>query len=150
MDSLTFAQLTEADVPELEEWHKDPEVAHRYGGSTVRKIWDITLKDPNRTLWLAKDGDLIVGYVDFEAHPADNLAWIGLIVRPALRRQGWGTRILREFLESDTVKPHKEIWAGIEHDNAASRRCFERVGFTPKTTEPDNEGILDYVFTRAS
>lgn len=102
--------------------------------------------NPNRILILAKLNDRIIGYVDFEVHPNENLAWMGLAVKPELRGQGLGTRILKEFLLSPIAKQYPEIWAGIEPDNQASLRCFQDVGFTSKMTQPDEEGILDYVY----
>lgn len=76
-------------------------------------------------------------------HPS-SLAWIGIAVKPLMRRQGLGKLILKKFLDSEYVEGFNEIRAGIEFDNIASVKCFESVGFVPLNAEPDDEGIIDY------
>lgn len=142
---ITFAALTAEDVQELEQWHQDAELAHRYGGAEwPRKLWEIIQKNAQRKCWVASLNCEQVGYVDFEMHPEEQLAWIGLAVKAEKRGQGLGKSILQEFLTTSIVQNFREIRAGIEHDNTASVRCFSSVGFIPLNTEPDEEGILDY------
>jgi len=87
-----------------------------------------------------------IAYVDLEIHRKENLDWIGLAVKPELRRQWFGKKILQEYLSSPFALEFNEIWAGIDYDNIASRKCFESVGFKEKRSKPDDEGIIDFVF----
>lgn len=147
MDPLSFSLANEIDLQELQRWHEDPELSKWYGGpERIRETWQLTRKDPRRTLWIARNASGSVGYVDFEEHPEERLAWIGIAMAPSLRGQGLGKRIVQEFLRLPMARRYPEIWAGIEHDNSASKRCFEGAGFTTTMTEPDAEGILDYVY----
>ena len=99
--------------------------------------------DENRKCWIVLSGNNAVAYVDFEIHP-NALAWIGIAVKPMLRGQGLGKRVLKDFLKSEHIKGFKEIRAGIEFDNISSIKCFESIGFISLNAEPDDEGIIDY------
>lgn len=144
---LSFRPLVEKDLDELMEWHVDSELSHRYGGSDwPKKLWQIMQNDQSRTCWIASMEDVPVGYVDFEVHADENLAWIGIAVKAELRKQGLGKRILSEFLQLPIVQSFKEIRAGIEQDNIVSIRCFSAVGFRPLGIEPDDEGVIDYSY----
>ncbi len=149
MSTLVFRNLEQEDLKNLLAWHQDAELANRYGGSDwPQKLWRIMQSDKNRQCRIACLNNEPIGYVDIELHPDDHLMWIGLAVKPELRKQGFGKRILEEFLTIPFTQNFKEIWAGIEYDNIASRKCFENVGFEAKNIEPDEENILDYVLTR--
>lgn len=149
MPALRFAPLTEGDMVELLQWHQDGELARRYGGSDwPRQLQEVLRTDPARSCWVVwKDGKR-VGYLDFERHPAENLAWIGLAVAPDLRGKGLGRDILQMFLRESEAMAFREIRAGIEPDNAASVAVFSSSGFVPMRSTPDEEGIIDYSFIR--
>jgi len=145
MDSIVFAPLIEKDIALLHSWHQDSELSNRIGGKDwPKKLWEILSTDLNRKCWTASMGGEIIGYVDFEIHPDENIAWIGLAVKPELRKQGFGKRILEEFLKLPFVRKYKEIKAGIEPDNVASMKCFVSVGF--EAEKLDGEGIMDYSY----
>lgn len=144
MKDIRFIELNENHLNELSEWHQDKELSNRYGGSEwPKKLWEIMGNDENRKCWIALNDDKPIAYVDFEIHP-NALAWIGIAVKPTMRGQGLGKRILANFLESEYVKDFDEIRAGIEFDNIASIKCFESVGFIPLNNQPDEEGIIDF------
>lgn len=147
MDTIVFTALASKDLQELEHWHQDPELARRYAGTKwPQHLWEIVQKDPMRCCWVASLGGEAIGYVDFEMHPKEHLAWIGLAVKAEKRGQGWGKHMLQEFLKMPFVRGFTEIRAGIEPDNIASIRCFSSVGFVAMSPEPDEEGIIDYSY----
>lgn len=147
MNDLQLRPLSESDIPNVQEWHSDTRVSKWYGGvDWPPKLWEIMQKDSNRKCWVVFLGDQAIGYVDFEEHPAESLAWVGITVKPKLQGQGFGKRILQTFLNHPEAKKYPELWAGIEAEHVVSRRLFESAGFTTKQAEPDEEGIFDYVF----
>lgn len=149
MSTLVFRDLEQADLENLLSWHQDAELANRYGGSEwPQQLWNIMENDENRMCKIVCENNEPIGYVDLEVHPNEHLVWIGLAVKPELRMKGFGKRILKEFFMTPLAQEFKEIWAGIEYDNIASRKCFESVGFKEKTEKPDEENILDYVLVR--
>ncbi len=146
MSDISFRPIESSDIPELTNWHSDDELAGRYGGvEWPQKLWDIMSKDSNRRCWIALKDQLLIGYVDIELHPQEHIFWIGIAVKPQLRKQGLGTLVLQTFFRNLPMQDYKEAWAGIEKDNAASRACFEKVGFTAKNPNGDQEGIIDYM-----
>lgn len=145
MEHLSFGLLERNDVTELMLWYRDTELANRYGGHDwPQKLWPILLQEKNRQCWMVRMNNEQVGFVDFEMNPMENLAWIGLVIKPELRNKGLGKRILQEFLAQSSVRSFSEIRAGIEPDNIASVRCFTALGFKPLHEKPDEEGIIDY------
>ncbi len=147
VNDFQFVPLSESDIPQVQEWHSDARVSKWYGGAEwPPKLWEIMQKDSNRKCWLVFLDDKAIGYIDFEEHPATNLAWMGITVKPELQGQGFGKRILHVFLEHPAAKKYPELWAGIEAEHAVSRRLFESAGFTTKQAEPDEEGIMDYSY----
>lgn len=147
VDSIVFTPLVAEHLQELEQWHQDSELARRYAGTKwPLQLWDILQKDPMRRCWVVSAGDEAIGYVDFEMHPEEHLAWIGLAVKAEKRGQGWGKRILQAFLKTPFAQKFTEIRAGIEPDNTASIHCFSSAGFVPLSTKPDEEGVIDYSY----
>lgn len=145
MKKVCFKPLAEEDIEDLLQWHADDELSRRYAGTEwPMKLWKILQQDKQRRCWVAWNDNERVGYVDWEMHPDEHLAWIGLAVKPERRREGWGTAILRAFLVTDDARAYSDIRAGIEPDNEASVRCFSSVGFMPINGQPDEEGIIDY------
>jgi|GEM_PF-2573264 len=147
MSTIHFEPLSAHAIEELCIWHKDPELAGRIGGNDwPNKLWTILQKDSLRSCWLAYIDHNLVGYVDFEEHPDENIAWIGLAVKPDRRNQGFGKHILQNFLQLPIVKAWPKIRAGIEVDNIASKKCFMSLGFKPMQEKADDEGIIDFSF----
>lgn len=149
MNNLHFKPLTNDDLDELLQWHIDEELSRRFAGTEwPKKLWEILQRDNQRRCWIAWSNGERMGYVDWEMHPNEHLAWIGLAVKPERRGKGWGAEILRAFLLTDDAQAYSDIRAGIEPDNEASVRCFSSAGFTPMSDKPDEEGIVDYVYRR--
>lgn len=140
---IEFVPLEESHLEEIRLWHQDPTLSSRYGGSDwPDKMLELARKDDNRHCLIAGDGDRIIGYVDFEIDPAKSLGWIGLVVAPSVRGTGYGTRLLTSFKSSKLAGSVSELRAGIEEDNLASIKCFEKAGFRQLGAGPDEEGCL--------
>lgn len=145
---ITFIPLTPEYTQELSEWHKDKELSRRYGGPEwPQRIFELMEKDKNRTCWLAMEAGNLVGYVDFEVDPKEQIASVGLVVNPTLRGIGYGKSILLAMLQAQFVEGLQEIRGGIEEDNVASIKCFQGAGFEQLNDKPDHEGC--YTFTYA-
>lgn len=71
----------------------------------------------------------------------DGVGHIELAVRPDLRGNGFGKRILRAFL-SGPGRTFAELHAHIEIGNAASLACFQRCGFVVGAEQDDDEFFL--------
>ena len=146
MSDLIFVPMTQDYVPMLEEWFEDAELQRRFGGMLpLQNFLDYVQSEPEYFWWVALDGSASVGMAFMQIAPGEPQGF-GFLVNPALRRQGYGTRILQMLLarpEAASVT----IWqAGIEPDNVASQRCVAALGFAPDGSGPDAEGFVQYVY----
>lgn len=145
MSDVRFSPFLESDAEELEQWHAHSSVNGRYGGTDwPRKLLQFIKDDSDRTCWVAWEGEKRIGYVDCEAK--EGIAWVGLVVNPAMHNQGHGKNVLRSFLRLPFLQSVKEVRAGIEEDNAPSLRCFKGADFTQLHEKPDHEGIINFSY----
>jgi RimJ/RimL family protein N-acetyltransferase len=69
---------------------------------------------------------------------------IAFVVDPAVRGRGLGRAMIAAMLARAELRDVELFEAGVEPQNAASRRCLEAAGFELRSPEPDFEGILYY------
>lgn len=100
-------------------------------------------EDENDSIIMAYDGQLPAGMVVIEF--VEERAYIGLIVNPLYRLQGYGKRILQKLLNDPDFNSVWEWAASIEEDNRISLACFQAAGFTLEETEPDEDGFLTLI-----
>jgi RimJ/RimL family protein N-acetyltransferase len=65
-----------------------------------------------------------------------------IIVNPFYQNKGFGTEIMREFIsELDCILPFHRglIEVGVDTENTASVRLFEKVGFKLQAVHPDGD-----------
>ena len=145
MTDLTFTLLDEAGLSTLRSWFSDPELKRRFEYPT--HIWfDYVSDSPNVYAWMIQEDDLPVGQLQLDIN-TDQTGYIGFCVKPELRNQGFGKRILRAFLARPEVSTLKRVVATAEVDNLASHRCVKAVGFVQEGSEPDEQGFLSFVYT---
>ena len=87
----------------------------------VKKV----LGAPNVHLFIAEDGNKIVGEIRFDVDGEQ--AEVGLVVNKRGRGQGYGTEMITEGMK---LVPCEKYTARIDPDNVASRKCFRRAGFS--------------------
>lgn len=147
MTQITLVNVKSSDLADLSNWHEDNELSKRYGGSHwPDKMFNLTRKSKNRFCKIAFSGEDKIGYIDFEIDEEKEFGWIGLVVNPRLRGSGYGTRILEQFKSTKLAQAVKELRGGIEADNPASIRCFEKAGFEKLHEKPDSEDCYIYFF----
>ena len=97
------------------------------------------LADTRHVMAIALDDDLVIGMCSaFEYFHPDKPPHMFLneiaVARP-WRRRGIGRRLATAIMDEARRRGCTFVWAGTEHDNAAARRLFERVG-EPNAAEP--------------
>jgi RimJ/RimL family protein N-acetyltransferase len=121
-----------------------------------------------RRMWLLLDDDsLPVAFVDGETYDR-YAAWDGsnadspivsdvvavssmglsMVVDPMRRSRGYGTAALLAVVEHPDNKLVRLFFGSVDADNLASARCFARAGFSPRSSDPDFEGMLIYTLER--
>jgi RimJ/RimL family protein N-acetyltransferase len=147
MAELTFRLLDESGVRLYQTWFEDVELSRRIEAPTPQWV-DYVTSTPGIYAWIVYDGDSAVGQVALDTD-SDLKGYFSLVVKPALRNQGYGKRILRAFLQQPEVTQLKELEATIEPDNGAALRCCQHVGFVQVGSAPDEEGFLRFIYSPA-
>lgn len=133
-------------LPIFQSWFQDEELNRRVEGLSQRYL-DYVATTPRQYACVAYEYDVAVGFIVFGLEDAAPASFM-FFVRPDLRHQGYGKRILARALAAPEVADI-DVWeAGIEPDNTASRRCVEAIGFTAQGRDPDWPDFLRYVYDR--
>jgi len=143
---LNFRRFQEKDYGEYASWFVDPELNHRLGPLDEAWLGAVLFQEAEGETWVALRGEERVAVVETAFDPQGCLPTVitGLAVKPGLRRQGIGTAVLKGLLRMHRRSGRLEHAAYISADNEAARRCFERVGFVPLGSQPNEYGYLEF------
>ena len=73
---------------------------------------------------------------------------IAFVVDPELRGRGYGRALIGAMVRHPDLRSVELFEAGVEPENAASRRCLEAAGFVVRSAQPDFEAMLFYWLAR--
>ena len=133
-------------LPMFQSWFQDGEL-NRWVEEPSQRYLDYVATTPRQYACVAYEGDVAVGFIVFGLEDKEPASFM-FFVRPDLRYQGYGKRILATALAAPEVADI-DVWeAGVEPDNTASRRCSEAIGFTEQGREPEWPDYLRYVYER--
>ncbi|AJO57398.1 GNAT family N-acetyltransferase [Bacillus subtilis] len=139
-----FQAVKESELKILEHWFENEDTRRRMDGMLPLDEWYARVnKDKHDTVIMAYDGQLPAGMAVIEF--GEERTYIGLIVNPLYRLQGYGKRILQKLLTEPDFTSVREWVACIEEDNRISLACFQAAGFTLEDTEPDEDGFLTLI-----
>ncbi len=106
-------------------WHYEPSSFEQFtAGKTAAEYYD-------PSLWfLALNGDAVLGTAICEAYPAAGRGWINTLgVRPAWRRRGIATSLLRHAFAEFRRRGLREAALGVDAQNpTGATRVYERAG----------------------
>jgi RimJ/RimL family protein N-acetyltransferase len=146
-DGLVIRTASAADAELLWEWANDPDT-RRWSFHAAPIPWathvawlDSRLADPATRIYVVSADGAPRAVVRYEAGGSD-VAVVSIVVDPAERGRGWGTRALR--LACPTAARElaaKRIDAYIKPDNRASISAFERAGFALSVDEGDADAL---------
>lgn len=130
---MVFRKATVEDADLLLRWRNDPET--RAASRNMEMIefddhvkWlNQVLADPHRHLFVVDVDGEPIGTIRADDGPDDatELCWT---VAPEAREQGYGKRMLGEFLKHPGLAG-KKVWAEIKTDNPASAKMVSDSGF---------------------
>jgi RimJ/RimL family protein N-acetyltransferase len=144
---MDWVAVSEQTLELLLGWFRDGELRRRLGPPTPGWIRSVT-GNPDASGWLALENGTPVGFVQMERQ--QRTGTILFAVRPDLRRQGVGRRLLIEFTKQPALTSIDRLEAYVEPDHAASRRCLAAAGFTLTSAAPNPDGFLQYEWRRGS
>jgi GNAT superfamily N-acetyltransferase len=124
--------LTRELADEVAGWFVDDDEGRRrldadfYGGVQPR-WWTLVQRCANRYGWVGLAGDEHVGFVDMEV--VDEEGSLTMYIRPAFRRRGLGTALLRLAAVEARAMNVPALVGHAESDYVASIRCLVAAGF---------------------
>ncbi|WP_052071680.1 GNAT family N-acetyltransferase [Sphingopyxis sp. MWB1] len=135
---IEFRPIETADLPALRRWFGDNELARRL--SFPDDIWFAHVtRGADASCWVAAAAGTPIARFQLET-AAGGTAYIDIGLRPDLRGQGLGRRLLEAFL-AGPARFHARVAAFIEPDHHASLRCFSACGFR-LSSEVDADGMI--------
>jgi RimJ/RimL family protein N-acetyltransferase len=126
-------------------WFNDAELSRRI--SITPQWFDYVTQTPGESAWMIFRDKTPVAVIQFGEQPRPAMS---LAVNPLLRSQGWCVQVIWLALEQPELQRFDAIYGYIEPDNVPSLRCVERAGFVRTSDEPDEDGLFEVVFNRAS
>lgn len=142
---------TEEDSDVLFAWRNDPttQAASKSTAPVSREDherwmkFNVLIGYPEHRVLIGDDGYSKLGVVRFDASKDDLMAFdVSITVAPERRGDGIGVAMLREACSFMT---DFELRAEARRENAASRKIFERCGFTETRYVGSGHGFVNFV-----
>lgn len=128
-----------------------PGVVEEFDEEAAALTWETSIHrlGPSEGLWVATEGDAVVGYAAAGSATADDLTdatgtvaedagWVGaietLLVEPRWGRRGHGGRLMVEAAATLRSTGYRRGIAWVPERDAASRRFYARAGWEPDGT----------------
>ena len=140
---IEFREFTPNDISELKSWFAQPNPENKFINDYADvDAWLKLIKDDpeNRFGYLIYQDSQPVAFLDLELND-DNSASIAFGVKPELRGQGLGGKIIQEVMVLPNLQGITKIHAGVEPDNAASQKVLLSNEFV-KVSEED--GVIEF------
>lgn len=145
--NLKFRLFRREHYAEYASWFTDPELNRHLG--PIDEDWlEAVLSQPESAgvTWAIFGGVELVAVAETVFDPEHCLpaGITAIAVKPDLRRQGIGTRVLQQILSCHKNKGIVEHVIYVPIHNAGGRRCAEKAGFVPASIEPDERGYIEF------
>ncbi|MCI0679141.1 MAG: GNAT family N-acetyltransferase [Actinobacteria bacterium] len=105
--------------------------------------WDGDVRVDDRVVWVAYEDESPVGLIDVETY-ADGSASFAVVVAPSERRRGLCARIVEQAIAQPRVATVTTWFGDVAVDDVAGAHCLERVGFSPRSEELDDDSMVRY------
>jgi RimJ/RimL family protein N-acetyltransferase len=172
--AVELRPLTREDLPVVARWFDDPDTSRFLGGpdwpasmlAHGERAVGTTFRGATQTgayNYLAIADEIPVGYIDCGTFDRCTVyagegpegpvitellevmtGSIAFAVNPERRGEGLGRAMIAALLARPELREVALFEAGVDPDNAPSRRCLETSGFRVRTEQPDFEGMLYY------
>ena len=144
MESLDFVPFSASHFQNYESWFADDELSSRIEKPTKKWLQYIQ-SDPRARAWAVFHDEALVGSVQVD-EGTNGFGSVCVVVKPSIRNNGYGRSILREVLIRQELAHLLGFEGYVEPDNIPVQRCCEASGFHLSRLEPDEEGLLKYIY----
>jgi RimJ/RimL family protein N-acetyltransferase len=141
---MNFVLMDEEGLQILPSWFADP-ILRRWSSPPSDNWLKYVQNEPGVYAWMVYDDSIPIGQLQVDIHE-NGVGYIAFAVNPALRRQGYGKRMLIEFLARPEIAQVNKLIGEVESGNIASIACLRSVGFTQDNSPPIEDGFLQFVF----
>jgi RimJ/RimL family protein N-acetyltransferase len=145
--NLELKRFQQEHSVEYASWFVDPEL-NRYLGPMDQDWLDAVLSQPESAgvTWAVFRDRELVAVIETVFDPENRLpaAITAIATKPSLRLQGIGTTVLGLILSLHNKQGIFEHVAYISINNTAGKRCIEKAGFVPITSEPDQHDFIEF------
>ena len=135
--TLDIRPLIKKDYETILEWRNDPDVRNNSLTQHIISIdehiryWNDFLKNESNFAFIAIHENNDIGVLKLKN--IDKTTYeIDIFLSKNYRNRGLGSQILKIAKDVALKKGIKKLVAKIKYDNEASKKAFEKVGFSPK------------------
>jgi RimJ/RimL family protein N-acetyltransferase len=140
---MEFIKVDKDNVSVYAAWFEDAELHKRL--CPPNEMWLTHVTSSSGQAWLCYDKGQAIAQIQLDTND-DKTGSVDLAVKPKLRGQGIGTKVLKTFLDSALAAHLNCIEARIEEDNLASQKVFIKAGFIARGKSPNEEGFLHFIY----
>lgn len=137
MTKLNLRPVEKKDYEQILEWRNDPDVRlnsltqHIISIDEHIEYWNDFLMAKTNFAFIATHDNNDIGV--FKLKNVDKATYeIDIFLSKSYQNRGLGSQILKIAKEVAVQKGMKKLIAKIKYDNEASKKVFEKVGFSPK------------------
>jgi RimJ/RimL family protein N-acetyltransferase len=135
--TLTLRPVKKKDYETILEWRNDPDVRinsltqHIISIDEHIEYWNDFLKNKTNFAFIVIHDNNDIGVLKLKN--IDKTTYeIDIFLSRSYRNRGLGSQVLKIAKEVALKKGIKKLVAKIKYDNEASKKAFEKVGFSPK------------------
>jgi [ribosomal protein S18]-alanine N-acetyltransferase len=124
---MVIRRGTSADIPDLMALEQQAPAAAHWSREQYQNIF--SGEAPSRVLLVLKEDGGIQGFIVSRALDRE---WEieNIVVSESVRRIGFGSRLLQEFLAFARAQGAEKIFLEVRESNLAARRLYEKLGFS--------------------
>ena len=134
---LNLRPVEKKDYEKILEWRNDPDVRinsltqHIISIDEHTEYWNDFLKNETNFAFIAIHENNDIGVLKLKN--IDKITYeIDIFISKSYRNRGLGSQVLKIAKDVALQKGMKKLIAKIKYGNEASRKAFEKVGFSPK------------------
>ena len=134
---LNLRPVEKKDYEKILEWRNDPDVRinsltqHIISIDEHTEYWNDFLKNETNFAFIAIHENNDIGVLKLKN--IDKITYeIDIFISKSYRNRGLGSQVLKIAKDVALQKGMKKLIAKIKYDNEASKKVFEKVGFSPK------------------
>ena len=144
---LEFKRFQQEHFDEYVTWFMDPELNRLLGPMDQAWLEAVLAQHESKGVtWSVFRNTELVAVVETAFDPQHHHPPVitAIATKPALRRQGIGSAVLKKILSIHKRRGYVEHNAYVSIHNPAGLCLVEKAGFVPITSQPDEHGYIEF------